>query len=165
MAALGNLYRKLTKELYDRVNENSDRIFSGSFAASIKVASYAYRKFTKSRFLPVLPTLKSDIGSGYFSIKANIGETTLLEPPFYFFLGNAIFGWPKNNKQIVRNCLVAYGLWEAFRITSNVLFPSHQIVPGERPVDGPNAYSGLMALLSMAEMYLIKKGFEKKSAE
>lgn len=150
MEVISNWFEKLKNELYERVDTTL-------LAGSLKVIPFAYRKITQSRFLPYLPKLDSDIGSGFLKVKANIGEMTLLEPPFYFLVGNAIFGWPENNKQIIRNTFVGYGLWEIVRILFNLLMPNAQIVPGERPIDLPNAYSMLMAGFGMVEMYLIKK--------
>ena len=156
MEKIRDSYKKLNGELYERIG-------MGLLAGALKVIPLVYRKITQSRFLPYLPKLNSDIGSGFFSIKANIGETTLLEPLFYSFVGNTIFGWPENNKQIVRNNVVGYVAWEAFRIITNSLMPHAEIVPGEKPIDLPNAYSALMAGLGILEMYLIKKAVEINS--
>jgi hypothetical protein len=156
MEKIYRLYKEMNRELYERIG-------AGVLAGALKVIPLVYRKITQSRFLPYLPKLNSDIGSGFFSIKANIGETTLLEPLFYSFVGNTIFGWPKNNKQIVRNTVTGYVLWEAFRIISNSLMPHAEIVPGEKPIDLPNGYSALMAGLGILEMYLIKKAVDINS--
>ena len=130
MEKIRDSYKKMNSELYERIG-------TGLLAGLLKVIPAAYRGITQSRFLPYLPRLESDIGSGFFEIKANIGETTLLEPLFYVLVGNAIFGRPKNTKQIARNTATGYGAWEAFRIISKLLMPHAEIVPGEKPIDLP----------------------------